>query len=70
MPGFLLYVKVQTILPERVFFMYLSDIGIWSVFLNGLPKYYSRLEDLYSKLGPHPNGNLSVAMLRLAVLGV
>lgn len=50
--------------------MYLSDIGIWSVFLNGLPKYYSRLEDLYSKLGPHPNGNLSVAMLRLAVLGV
>lgn len=50
--------------------MDLSDIAIWSVFLNALPTYCSRLEELYSKLGLYPNGNLSVAMLRLAVLGV
>jgi len=49
--------------------MYLSDIAIWSVFLNALPTYYSRLEELYSKLELSPNGNLSVAMPRLAVLG-
>lgn len=50
------------------FSMYLSDIAIYSVFLNALWIYYSRLQDLYSKLELHPNGNSSVAMLRLAQL--
>lgn len=38
-------------------FMYLSDT-IWSVFLNSLPRYYSRLEETYSRLGLYPKGNL------------
>lgn len=64
-PGFLLHVKVQTVLPGSCFFMYLSDTSIWSVFLDASPPYYFRLEELYSKLGLHPNGNLSVSVLRL-----
>lgn len=50
------------------FSMYLSHIAIYSVFLNALQIYCSRLQDLYSKLELHPNGNSSVAMLRLAQL--
>lgn len=46
--------------------MYLSDTAIYSVFQNALLIYYSRLEELYNKLGQHPNGNSSVAMVRLA----
>lgn len=49
-------------------FMYLSGAAIYSVFQNALPIYCSGLEELYSKLGLHPNGNSRVAMLRLALL--